>query len=157
MARIPDEVIERLKQEVSLERLAEARGVKLTRHGADLLGPVSVPRRSRAVAGHQSEEESVALPGSLPDGRHGDRLGDEAEGVSFRHAVELLRADRPALAKPLPAGEAVDSAQAGAARRPRGRRCAMLEQVVGYYHETLKQSPEALAYLEKRGLEIIRR
>ena len=29
---------------------------------------------------------------------------------------------------------------------------AMLEQVAGFYHETLKQSPEALAYLEKRGL-----
>ena len=29
---------------------------------------------------------------------------------------------------------------------------ATLEQVLGFYHETLKQSPEALAYLEKRGL-----
>ena len=38
MARIPDEEIERLKKEVSLERLAEARGVVLTRHGADLIG-----------------------------------------------------------------------------------------------------------------------
>lgn len=37
-ARIPEEEIEWLKNEVSLERLAEARGVKLTRHGADLLG-----------------------------------------------------------------------------------------------------------------------
>ena len=38
MPRIPDETIERLKREVSLERLAEARGVKLRRHGADLHG-----------------------------------------------------------------------------------------------------------------------
>ena len=38
MARIPDEVVERLKQEVSLERLVAARGVKLTRHGADRIG-----------------------------------------------------------------------------------------------------------------------
>ena len=38
MARIPEEEIERLKREVSLERLAEARGVKLKRHGADLIG-----------------------------------------------------------------------------------------------------------------------
>ena len=38
MARIPDEEIERFKREVSLERLAEARGVKLKRHGADLIG-----------------------------------------------------------------------------------------------------------------------
>jgi hypothetical protein len=28
----------------------------------------------------------------------------------------------------------------------------VLGQVIGYYHETLKQSPEALAYLESRGL-----
>ena len=28
----------------------------------------------------------------------------------------------------------------------------LLAQVIDYYHETLKQSPEALAYLEKRGI-----
>jgi hypothetical protein len=39
MARIPKSEIERLKREVSVERLAEARGVKLARHGADLIGP----------------------------------------------------------------------------------------------------------------------
>ena len=38
MPRIPDEVIERLKAEVSLEKLAAARGVELKRHGADLIG-----------------------------------------------------------------------------------------------------------------------
>ena len=30
---------------------------------------------------------------------------------------------------------------------------ALLNQVIGYYHEALKQSPEALAYLAKRGLD----
>jgi DNA primase len=30
---------------------------------------------------------------------------------------------------------------------------ALLAQVVGYYHETLKNSPEALAYLKARGLD----
>ena len=46
MARIPDEVIERLKNEVSLERLAEARGIKLARarRGSDRAVPLS--RRS---------------------------------------------------------------------------------------------------------------
>jgi DNA primase len=38
MARIPDGVIERLKATVSVQRLAEARGVVLTKHGADLHG-----------------------------------------------------------------------------------------------------------------------
>jgi DNA primase len=38
MARISESEIERLKREISVERLAEARGVKLKRHGADLIG-----------------------------------------------------------------------------------------------------------------------
>jgi DNA primase len=38
MARIPEHEIERLKAEVSVQRLAEARGIKLERRGADLVG-----------------------------------------------------------------------------------------------------------------------
>lgn len=37
--RIPDNVIERLKQSISVERLAEARGVELKRHGTDEARP----------------------------------------------------------------------------------------------------------------------
>ncbi|MDQ2843565.1 MAG: CHC2 zinc finger domain-containing protein, partial [Acidobacteriota bacterium] len=36
--RIPESEIERLKQEISLERLVAAQGIELKRHGADLLG-----------------------------------------------------------------------------------------------------------------------
>lgn len=38
MARIPEEEIERLKKEVSVRGLAEARGVVLKSHGKDLVG-----------------------------------------------------------------------------------------------------------------------
>ncbi len=38
MARIPAHVVERLKTEVSVQRLAEARGVVLEKRGADLHG-----------------------------------------------------------------------------------------------------------------------
>ena len=38
MPRIPSADIERLKQTIALERLAEARGVELKRHGAELIG-----------------------------------------------------------------------------------------------------------------------
>ncbi len=37
-ARIPEAEIERIKQEVSVQRLAKARGLGLDRHGADLIG-----------------------------------------------------------------------------------------------------------------------
>jgi DNA primase catalytic core len=77
----------------------------------------------------------------------------KAEGVSFRHAVELLRADLPMTS---PSEKVVKTSvvrklaapvQADADDRE------LLAQVVGYYHETLKQSPEALKYLEGRGLQ----
>ncbi len=38
MPRVPDDLKERLKREVSVERLAEARGVKLRRVGKQLVG-----------------------------------------------------------------------------------------------------------------------
>ena len=76
MARIPELEIERLKQEVSLERLVKAAGVELTRHGADLIGRCPFHDDRDAVAGRDAGEESVALPGRVPGGRLGDRLGD---------------------------------------------------------------------------------
>ena len=36
MARIPDEALERLKREVSLKRLIEGQGIKLSVQGKDL-------------------------------------------------------------------------------------------------------------------------
>ena len=95
MPRIPEETIERLKQEVSLERLATARGVKLTRHGADLIGLCPF---------HDDREPSLVISPKknlwhcLGACQTGGTVIDwvmKAEGVSFRHAVELLRADVP--------------------------------------------------------------
>jgi DNA primase catalytic core len=151
MPRIPDETIERLKQEVSLERLVAARGVKLTRHGADMMGlcPFHDDHSPSLVVSPKKN-----LWNCLGACQTGGTVIDwvmKAEGVSFRHAVELLRADIPAdpsaaLVKastvrklPAPVDRAADDAGA-------------LEQVVNYYQETLKQSPEALEYLQKRGL-----
>jgi hypothetical protein len=38
MARIPQEQIEGLKQEILVQRLAETMGIQLKRHGVDLIG-----------------------------------------------------------------------------------------------------------------------
>jgi DNA primase len=38
VARIPDDVVERLKREVSVERLAAQKGIALKRHGSNLVG-----------------------------------------------------------------------------------------------------------------------
>jgi DNA primase catalytic core len=150
MARISDETIERLKQEVALERLVEARGVKLTRHGADLLGlcPFHDDREPSLVVSPKKN-----LWHCLGACQTGGTVIDwvmKTEGVSFRHAVELLRADVP-----VSAGEPVKQSTVRKLPPPVERGvddAAMLEQVTAFYHETLKQSPDALAYLAKRGL-----
>lgn len=38
MARIPEAEFDRLKRDISVERLAQARGVELQPHGANLIG-----------------------------------------------------------------------------------------------------------------------
>jgi DNA primase len=38
MARLPEEIVERIRREISVERLAEARGIKLRRVGKNLMG-----------------------------------------------------------------------------------------------------------------------
>ena len=75
----------------------------------------------------------------------------KAEGVSFRHAVELLRNDLPLVATSRAPVKASTVRRLDAPIAVNEDTQAALNQVIGYYHETLKQSPEALAYLEKRG------
>jgi DNA primase len=43
MPRIPDAELERMKAEVSVERLVEASGIKLTKTGKDLVGRCPFP------------------------------------------------------------------------------------------------------------------
>ncbi|MEW6747817.1 MAG: CHC2 zinc finger domain-containing protein [Planctomycetota bacterium] len=156
MARIPDSELERLKREVSVERLAEARGVKLERRGADLFGLCPF---------HEDREPSLVITPSknlwhcLGACQAGGSVIDwvmRAEGVSFRHAVELLRADLPSLAAPSSTSPPVKSSTVrklpGLASADAGDQ-ELLLRVVDYYHATLKESPEALAYLKGRGLE----
>ena len=75
----------------------------------------------------------------------------ESQGVSFRHAVELLRegdftslAAQPVKRSTVPE---LDLPLNTAAEDQ-----ALLMQVVDYYHQALKQNPDALEYLNKRGL-----
>jgi DNA primase len=154
MARIPEGEIERLKREVSLERLAEARGVKLKRHGADLIGlcPFHEDHSPSLVISPQKN-----LWNCLGACGKGGSVIDwvmHAEGVSFRHAVELLRQEHLPLAAHLAAKPPQRSSvpKLPAPVSPSADDRALLLQVVSYYNETLKQTPEALKYLESRGL-----
>ena len=156
MARIPEAEIERLKQEVSVQRLGEARGIELKRHGADLLGLCPF---------HEDHEPSLVVSPKnnlwhcLGACQAGGSVIDwvmKTQGVSFRHAVELLRNEHPALAAP--ADHVVRKGTTDAVKletpfEASAEDSQVLQQVVDYYHDTLKQSPEALKYLQGRGLD----
>ena len=156
MARIPETEIERLKAEVSLVRLVEAHGVELKRHGKDWLGrcPFHDDKTPSLVVTPESN-----LWHCLGACNAGGSVIDwvmKTESVSFRHAVELLRERSGAIEV---AGPAVESRSKATQKKLASPLVAsdaddqtLLRRVVGFYHETLKQSPEALAYLEKRGL-----
>ena len=152
MARIPDAELERLKQDIALQRLAEARGIKLKRHGTDLIGLCPF---------HDDHEPSLVI---TPDKNLWHCLGAcqtggtvidwvmKSEGVSFRLAVELLRNDLPLAASTTPVKRSTVT-KLPAPLDHRAEDQALLMQVVDYYHEALKESPEALAYLKTRGLD----
>jgi DNA primase len=93
MARIADTEIERLKGETDLVALVESSGVKLEKRGADRVGRCPF---------HDDQTPSLVItPGKNLWRCFGacDTGGDvvawvmKREGVSFRHAVELLKAD----------------------------------------------------------------
>jgi DNA primase len=79
----------------------------------------------------------------------------KAEGVSFRHAVELLRDGAVSETTPSSATPPVRSTvpKLAAPVSFDAEDAALLRQVIDYYHETLKQTPEALDYLRARGLD----
>lgn len=150
MARIPEAEIERLKAEVSLVRLVESCGVKLVKRGADHVG---------CCPFHEDDTPSfVVTPAKnlyhcFGCGAAGGPIDwvMQRQKVSFRHAVELLKDG--ASVSTSPADSPVKrSGRLAAPVRLDADDQALLGQVVGYYHETLKQSPEALAYLQARGL-----
>jgi hypothetical protein len=152
--RVPNEVIERLKDEVDLARLVARSGVVLKRTGKDLVGRCPF---------HDDDTPSLVV---TPDNglwhcmgacQAGGTVIDwvmRAQGVSFRHAVELLRAGAPV----------VTGGRVGAAKSSTVRRLPppvdvdagdqeLLDGVVAYYHRTLLDSPEAMSYLARRKID----
>src|SRR6476660_1646896 len=106
MVRVPDDELERLKREVSVQRLAEAAGVQLKKHGKDLMGlcPFHEDREPSLVI--SPEKNLWHCLGACQAGGSVIDWVMRAQSVSFRHAAELLREDIPSLAAIVPQGAA---------------------------------------------------
>ena len=154
MPRIPDHELDRLKRDTDLAELVRARGVELKRHGKDLIGLCPF---------HDDHEPSLVVTPSknlwqcLGACGEGGSVIDwvmKAEGVSFRHAAELLRQGLPSLAAAAPATPVKQSTvtklpppvELDASHQD------LVDQTIGYYHETLLSTTQGLDYLASRGL-----
>jgi DNA primase len=151
MARITEAELERLKSELSLVRIIEDSGIELKARGKDYVACCpfhddKTPSLVVTPAKNLFHCFGCSAAGGVID------WVMKMRGISFRHAVELLKSDSALVAgesKPikqgtvpvLPAPVALDADEQTA-----------LNQVITYYHETLKTSPNALEYLASRGL-----
>jgi DNA primase catalytic core len=153
MSRIPEPELERIKRETDLAALVRAKGVELKPHGGGHLA-------GRCPFHDDKTPSFIVTPGKnlfhcLGCGAGGSVIDFlmKHDGLSFRHAVEVLRDGKASVlvastaptkktsVPKLPPPVAFDADDQ-----------TLLRQVIDYYHERLKQTPAALDYLKRRGL-----
>lgn len=152
MPRIPDELVERVKREISLPRVVEASGVALSRRGKEWVGVCPLHEESEASLFVNPGKGSWHCFGCDKGGSVIDWRMQTAK-LTFREAVESLAAEflagesgeAAAAIAPLPAAE-IDALLAASDAE-------VLEWVVALYHDAAKRETKAREYLAGRGLE----
>ena len=150
MPRISDAQLKQLKNDVSLLRLIESQGHEVIKQGKDHV---------MCCPFHEDKTPSLKISAAknlfncFGCGASGTVIDwvMKTQGLSFRHACEVLLND---------AGISLDANTKKYSTKPKlnnplsvgADNEAVLNQVVNYYHQMLKQTPEALAYLKSRGL-----
>jgi DNA primase catalytic core len=154
MPLIPDDEIEKIKREADLAVVVRSRGVALKPQGGDLIGLCPF-HEDRNPSLHVTPAKRLWRCVSCHATGNVIQFVQRFDGVSFRHACELLKAGTlaalagPAQGAPLKKSTVPKLASPLAADADDQ---AALRQVLDYYHARLKENPAALAYLKKRGL-----
>jgi DNA primase len=153
MARMPEELKERLKKEISIQRLAEARGIKLRRSGKELIGLCPFHDDRNPSLNIDPVKNVWSCKGACGEGGDVIRWVARAEGISDTHALELLKGDY----LPMSAGAIQPVKKSTVPKLPapmtaEGNDQALMTRVVDFYYRTLKQSPDAMKYLSGRGI-----
>jgi len=152
MPRIPDEEIDRLKRQTDLAALVRSRGVELHKHGGrDLIG--------RCPFHDDKEPSFIVTPEKglfhcLGCGAAGNAIQfvERFDGVSFRHAFELLAEGRGFTAAVTTPQKISTVQRLETPFDPASDDATLMRQVVDFYHERLLKTPAALDYLRGRGL-----
>ncbi|POE06256.1 DNA primase [Pectobacterium odoriferum] len=144
MARIPESELQHLKAAVSLVEVVRGQGRKVVKRGKDyaVLCPFHQENTPSCVI--SPEKNLYHCFGCDAGGSVLDWVM-KTEGLSLPHAVDKLRGELGSVpaAAPLPPVTDIANEQ---------ERQALLHRVTEFYHHTLLNAPEAVAYLEKRRL-----
>ena len=155
MPRIPTAELDRLKKEISLLRLIESQGHTLQQRGKDwvmrcVFHEEDTPSLMVSEAKNLYHCFGCNAAGSVLD------WVMKTQGVSLPHAVQILKDGAPLDGERVGVNRSgkrhLPSLAAVAGDAPAADDQALLNRVVDYYHATLKQTPDALAYLQARGL-----
>jgi DNA primase catalytic core len=154
MPRIPDSELERLKKEISLLRLIESQGHTLQKRGKDWAMRCIFHEDATASLVVTEAKNLYHCFGCNAAGSVLDWVM-KTQGVSLPHAVQILKTGAPL------EGERLGVVRSQVRHLPPlvaklevsdADEQLLLAQVVDSYHANLKTSPEALAYLQERGL-----
>jgi DNA primase catalytic core len=148
MPRYSDDELDELKRRVDLVALIRSRGIELRAASqGNLVGLCPFHEETTPSFGVSPAKKLWHCLGCGAGGNAIQFLMKK-DGLSFRHAVELLKSQSgaafavaPATVPKLPAPVAFDADDR-----------TLLRQVTEYYHKRLLESPPALAYLQKRGV-----
>ncbi len=151
MPLVPDDIKLRLKREISIQRLAETRGIKLKRHGKELIGLCPFHDDHSPSLNIDPVKNVWHCKGACNEGGDVFEWVMRAEGVSFKHALELLKRDYQPSAGPPPKISTVPKLPPLFEATADDKK--LLRAVVDHYHEALKRTPEAQQYLIRRGLQ----
>lgn len=156
MARIPEADIERLKREIDLAALVRSRGVSLRKHGSkDLIG--RCPFHEDNESPNFIVTPSKGLYHCMACGAAGNAIQfvENFDGVSFRHAFELLSNGGTAAfeAGPTRPTKRTTVAKLDCPLDPEADDGTLLDQVTGYYHDRLFLETPGQDYLASRGLD----
>ena len=155
MPRIPEEEIERIKKQTDLVALVRSRGVELHKHGSKDFAGKCPFHQDDAPSFIVSPEKGLYHCMGCGAAGNAIQFVGKFDGVSFRHAFELLNAGAVAFSPPSPSGDRLKQATVPRLELPFDPAVtdeALLLQVLDFYHDRLLKTPAALDYLKSRGL-----
>ncbi|MFH1423061.1 MAG: CHC2 zinc finger domain-containing protein [Planctomycetota bacterium] len=150
MPKIPEETIQRIKQEISLKDFIESTGVKLRHSGNSYLGLCQFHNDTKPSLSIEPQRNLWCCHGACDRGGSIIDYVMELHKVKFPQAVEILLEKHPEITNNhLPVKNRPPK---NTPRDFTAEDYEVLQQVNDYYHSTLKKTKKAIDYLKKRGI-----